>query len=85
VMLTETPTVSVTINSHTDEQGADDYNLKLSEKRAQAVVDYLISEGINANRLTAKGFGESQPLIKNAQTDEEHQKNRRTTFKVTKK
>lgn len=84
-ILNETPNVSVVINSHTDEQGTDDYNLKLSEKRAQAVVDYLISKGISSNRLSAKGFGESMPLVKNAQDDAGHQKNRRTTFKVTKK
>lgn len=85
IILKETPNVSVIINSHTDEQGTDDYNMKLSEKRAQSVVDYLISKGISPTRLAAKGFGESQPLIKNASTEEEHQKNRRTTFKVTKK
>lgn len=85
VMLKETPNVKVSLNAHTDEQGSDDYNLKLSERRAQSVVDYLISTGIDSNRLIAKGFGESQPLIKDAKTDEEHSKNRRTTFKVTEK
>jgi peptidoglycan-associated lipoprotein len=83
VILKETPTVSIVINSHTDEQGSEEYNLKLSEKRAQAVVDYLISQGILTDRLAAKGYGETMPLIKNAQDEKSHQKNRRTTFKAS--
>lgn len=82
-ILLETPTVNIVINSHTDEQGTDEYNLKLSEKRSQSVVNYLIQKGIEAHRLQARGYGESQPLIKNAKTEEEHAKNRRTTFQVT--
>ncbi len=85
VMLKETPDVKVVLNAHTDEKGSDDYNLKLSERRAMAVVNYLISTGISSERLDAKGYGESLPLVKNAQTEEEHSKNRRTTFKVTQK
>jgi outer membrane protein OmpA-like peptidoglycan-associated protein len=84
-ILKETPAVSVSINSHTDEKGSDDYNMNLSQKRAQSVVEYLISGGIDAKRLVAKGFGESQPLIKSASTDQDHSKNRRTTFKVISK
>jgi len=83
IILEETPSVSIIINSHTDEQGNEDYNLKLSEKRAQAVVDYLISRGISFNRLAAKGFGESMPLVRNASNEKGHQKNRRTTFKAS--
>jgi peptidoglycan-associated lipoprotein len=83
IILEETPSVSIIINSHTDEQGNEDYNLKLSEKRAQAVVDYLISRGISFNRLAAKGFGESMPLVRNASDEKGHQKNRRTTFKAS--
>lgn len=81
-MLRETPSVIVQISAHTDEIGADSYNMKLSAARAQSVVDYLIGKGIERSRLIAKGYGESQLLIKNAKTDEEHQANRRTTFKV---
>ncbi len=81
-MLIETPAVVVQISAHTDEIGSDAYNLKLSAARAQSVVDYLVMKGINRSRLIAKGYGESRLLIKNAQTDEEHQANRRTTFKV---
>jgi peptidoglycan-associated lipoprotein len=82
-ILKETPQVEIVINSHTDEQGTDEYNLKLSEKRSQSVVNYLIEKGIDPKRLQSKGYGESQPLIKNAKTEEQHAKNRRTTFQVT--
>jgi len=81
-MLRETPVVVVQISAHTDEIGSDSYNLKLSAARAQSVVDYLVSKGIARDRLIAKGYGESRLLIKNATTDDEHQANRRTTFKV---
>lgn len=81
-MLRETPNVVVQISAHTDEIGSDSYNLKLSASRAQSVVDYLVSKGIARDRLIAKGYGESRLLIKNATTDDEHQANRRTTFKV---
>jgi outer membrane protein OmpA-like peptidoglycan-associated protein/tetratricopeptide (TPR) repeat protein len=81
-LLDDSPDVQVLINSHSDERGDDKYNLKLSEDRAKSVVDYLISKGINPTRLTSKGWGETALLVKNAQTEEEHQKNRRTTFKV---
>ena len=59
--------------------------MKLSEKRAQNVVDYLIAKGVDKNRLSAMGYGESMPVKKNAQTEAEHQMNRRTTLKVIKK
>ena len=81
-MLIETSKVIVQISAHTDEIGSPSYNLKLSAARAQSVVDYLIIKGITRNRLIAKGYGESNLLIKNARTDAEHQANRRTTFKV---
>ncbi|MDQ3191820.1 MAG: OmpA family protein [Bacteroidota bacterium] len=83
-ILKETPEIFVQINSHTDEVGSEDYNMKLSIKRAQNVVDYLISKGVDKNRLAAKGYGESQPLKKKAQSEEDHQTNRRTTLKVIK-
>ncbi len=81
-MLKETPNVSVQISSHTDARGKASYNQKLSDERARSVVNYLISKGINTNRLIYKGYGEQQLLINNATTDEEHQANRRTTFSV---
>lgn len=80
--LTINDNLIIEISSHTDEQGSDSYNLKLSQKRAESVVDYLIESGIPATRLVAKGYGESIPIVKNAQNEEGHQKNRRTSFRV---
>lgn len=82
--------ISVEISSHTDARGSDKYNEKLSQERAKSCVDYLISKGISADRLVAKGYGEKQPLIAEADinkmtTEEEreaaHQRNRRTAFR----
>lgn len=53
--------LKIEIRSHTDERGSDDYNLKLSQRRAQSVVDYLIANGIPMNRLVPKGYGETMP------------------------
>lgn len=74
--------LKVEISSHTDERGNDEHNLKLSKDRAKVVVDYLISKGISADRLIATGYGETQPLIPDAETEEEHQKNRRTVLRT---
>jgi outer membrane protein OmpA-like peptidoglycan-associated protein len=76
------------MGSHTDTRGIDQYNLVLSDKRAMAAVKYLISQGIDASRLTFKGYGE-KVLVNGCKNDvtcseEDHQKNRRTEFKVTK-
>jgi outer membrane protein OmpA-like peptidoglycan-associated protein len=84
-ILEDTPDAFVQINSHTDERGKELYNNTLSENRAKSVVDYLVSKGISQNRLTAKGFGFSSPVIKGAKTEEEHQQNRRTAFQVIQK
>ena len=78
------PNLIVQINSYCDERGSDEYNLKLSQARAQAVVDYLISKGISTNRLIAKGWGKANPVVPNATSEEEHQLNRRTTFNIVK-
>ena len=53
--------MSIELGAHTDMKGNDDYNLRLSERRAKAVVDYLIQHGVAADRLTPKGYGESLP------------------------
>ncbi len=74
--------IVVEIRSHTDLRGAEDYNMRLSEARAKSVVDYLIAHNIERDRLLPKGYGETQPLIPDAQTEEEHQRNRRTAFKT---
>lgn len=84
-ILKDNPTVKIELASHTDCRGAELYNLKLSQQRAESVVNYLIEKGIVANRLVAKGYGETQLLEKcvcTNCTEEQHQKNRRTTFKI---
>lgn len=68
--------VNIEVAGHTDSRGSDKYNMSLSQRRAEAVRNYLISKGIAADRLTAKGYGESQPVADNA-TDEGRFKNRR--------
>ena len=81
--LTDNPKISIELSSHTDARGKDAYNLKLSQQRAQAAVDYIVSKGIDKARITAKGYGETRPLVLSATTEEEYQRNRRTEFKVT--
>jgi OmpA-OmpF porin, OOP family len=76
--------LSVEISSHTDARGSDVYNMKLSQERAKSVVDYLIEKGIKAERLIGQGYGETKLLVPDAQTEEEHQKNRRTAFRPIK-
>lgn len=60
-MLNDNPNITIELGAHTDLKGSDEYNLKLSDRRAQSVVDYLIKTGIEPERLTAKGYGESMP------------------------
>jgi outer membrane protein OmpA-like peptidoglycan-associated protein len=87
-LMIDNPLLFIEIGSHTDSRGSSQYNLLLSQNRAQSVVTYLISKGIDADRLSAKGYGES--LLLNACldgvkcTEEQHQLNRRTTFTVRK-
>lgn len=82
--LNDNPQITIELSSHTDSRGKDAYNQALSQRRAQSAVDYIISKGIDKGRITARGYGETQPVIKNAKTEEEYQRNRRTEFKVTK-
>jgi peptidoglycan-associated lipoprotein len=81
-ILKDNPSIRIELSSHTDDRSSDQYNQDLSQRRAQSAVDYIVSQGIAADRLVAKGYGESQLIIKNASTEEEHQTNRRTEFKV---
>jgi outer membrane protein OmpA-like peptidoglycan-associated protein len=81
--LKRNPTVEIEIAGHTDSKGSDEYNQKLSQGRTQAVVDYLISQGISARRLLAMGYGESKPVDTN-ETEEGRAKNRRVEFTVLK-
>ncbi len=79
--LKENPTIKVSINGHTDDVGDDAKNLKLSDDRANGVKAYLISQGVSANRLKAKGYGETQPKVTN-DSEENRAKNRRTDFVI---
>ena len=83
--LAQNPQIKIQLSSHTDCRGNDDYNASLSQKRAESAVNYLITKGIEPARLSAKGYGESQPAVScncNKCSEAEHQANRRTTFKV---
>jgi len=80
-LLNDVPTMKIEISGHTDNKGSDDYNKNLSNLRAKAVYDRLISLGIEAVRLTFVGFGEEKPIASN-ETEEGRQLNRRTEFKV---
>jgi peptidoglycan-associated lipoprotein len=84
-VLKQNPEVRIQLGSHTDCRGNDNYNEDLSQKRAQSAVNYLISRGIDPGRLSALGYGETQPAAEcvcTRCTETEHQTNRRTTFKV---
>ncbi len=84
-ILQENTQIKIRLASHTDCRGTDKYNQELSQKRAQSVVDYLITKGIAAERLSAVGYGESVPAVKcecSKCTEEEYQANRRTTFTI---
>ena len=81
-ILQDNPGIKLELGSHTDLRGNDAYNQRLSQRRAESAVAYILSKGISGDRITARGYGESQPVVPNAQTPEEHQLNRRTEFKV---
>lgn len=83
------PEIGIRSSSHTDSKGRASYNEKLSDRRAQSTVAYIISKGIDPSRITGKGFGETQ-LTNGCKdgvkcTPEEHQLNRRTEFVIIKK
>ncbi len=80
-ILKDNPTVTVEIQGHTDSQGGDELNQKLSDRRAEAVKDYLVGKGISGDRLQTKGFGPSVPVADN-ETKEGRARNRRIEFKV---
>ena len=75
------PNLKIELSGHTDSDGDDKHNMSLSDNRAKAVVDYLIAKGINPNRLTWKGYGETMPIELN-DTPEHKQQNRRTEVKI---
>jgi outer membrane protein OmpA-like peptidoglycan-associated protein len=77
----ERPTSRVTVEGHTDDVGADDYNLPLSERRAQAVASYLAQKGIARDRISSRGFGKTRPVAPN-DGDEGRRKNRRVEIVI---
>jgi outer membrane protein OmpA-like peptidoglycan-associated protein len=80
-LLYDNPTLKIEISGHTDNIGASEANKNLSDKRAKAVVDYLIKKGVTGDRLTYVGFGEDRPISSN-ENAEGRQQNRRTEFKI---
>lgn len=85
-LLKDHPALVIELSSHTDARGNDSYNMKLSQRRAESTLRYLVSKGIDRKRLVAKGYGESQLLNRCSNnvpcTEEEHSVNRRTSFTV---
>ncbi len=79
--LKDNPALKVEISGHTDNVGSDAYNIELSQKRAQSVYNHLIANGIDAKRLSTKGYGASRPLADNS-TESGRQQNRRIEFKL---
>lgn len=88
-ILQDNPEISIELSSHTDSVDTEAYNQRLSQRRAESAVKYIVEAGIDPSRITAKGYGESMPIAPNTNPDgtdnpEGRQKNRRTEFKVTK-
>ena len=80
------PTMVIDAKSHTDSRGSDSYNLKLSDRRAKATAQYIVSKGISKERITGTGMGETQPKVPCTEcTEEEHAQNRRSEFLIIKK
>jgi outer membrane protein OmpA-like peptidoglycan-associated protein len=85
-VLTQNPSIKIEIGSHTDSRQSKQYNQALSQRRAKSTLEYLVKRGINKNRLTAKGYGETQLVNQCADgvkcSEAEHQLNRRSTFVI---
>src|SRR5690606_31905223 len=85
-LMNKYPSMEVEVSAHTDARGNDQYNLDLSKRRAASTLEYLVSKGIDRNRLKSIGYGEMQPLNNctepNMCTDEEYDVNRRCEFKI---
>ena len=76
------PSMVIRVEGHTDTQGSETYNQDLSERRTQATVQYVVSQGIDENRISGEGFGESKPMVQCGDncSEEDHAKNRRSEF-----
>ena len=74
------PSFSAEVGGHTDNIGTSDYNMKLSQARADAVKTWLVSHGIATARVTARGYGDTRPLVAN-DTDQDRFKNRRVELR----
>lgn len=86
-VMKDNPSMVIFVKSHTDSKGGDDYNLKLSERRAQSTVQYLVSKGISQGNISGKGFGSTEQKIKCGTncTEEQDSQNRRSEFLIVKK
>ncbi|BCY27586.1 OmpA family protein [Flavobacterium okayamense] len=85
-VMNEHPEMVIFAKSHTDSRGGDKYNLNLSDRRAKATVQYIISKGIDKERISGQGFGETEPKVDCKKcTEEEHAQNRRSEFLIVKK
>jgi peptidoglycan-associated lipoprotein len=87
-ILVDNPEINIELSSHTDSVDTEAYNIRLSQRRAESAVNYIIQAGISPTRIVAKGYGETLPIARNTNPDgtdnpEGRQKNRRTEFKVT--
>ena len=81
-VMNNNPGLTVEIEGHTDSMGSEEYNMGLSDRRARAVKNHLVVNGIDESRMTTKGFGESQPVADNG-SDEGRAQNRRVDFEIT--
>lgn len=82
-VMMEAPNLKLMVFGHTCDIGTDEYNRWLSQKRAEAVKDYLLKAGMMGESIMAKGFGESRPLYRNEDGEASRSKNRRVEFVVT--
>ena len=86
-LMKKNPTMVIKIEGHTDNRGSEAYNMNLSDRRAKSTVQYVLSKGIERDRISGEGFGESRPAVDCGGncTKEQHQQNRRSDFIVVKK
>lgn len=83
-IMKDNPTIEIELSGHTDNRGAANANLELSEQRVEAVKQYLIAKGVGVRRITGRGYGGSKPIAP-SDTEENRQRNRRVEFKIVKK